>query len=79
MSGSIGNDLDRAKTIVATFKNAGMNARLSDGFALLQKLSTLFGTTCDVVQRLIKVAHWIPVVFADTRLDSEKKIAAEYA
>lgn len=53
--GVFGKDLEHFKLIVDTFNKSGFNYILTDGFYLLPEFATLFGTTCDVVQRFIEV------------------------
>lgn len=78
-NGTIGSYLDRVKKIVATFNKAVLNSTMPDGISLLQEVPIRFGSTCDVVERFLKVSHLILEAVVDQQRDYENNICAYYA
>lgn len=59
-------------------KKESIESTIPDGFLLLHEVPKYFGSTCAVVKPFFKVSYLIAEALADQRLDSEKKIGAEY-
>lgn len=58
----ISKTLTAIKNIVATVKHASLNDEMPEGYALLQEVTTRFGTTFDVVERFIKSASRLKIL-----------------
>lgn len=72
---AIRGDLKAIKDIVGTVKHKNLNSALPQGYAFLQEVETRFGTTINVVERFIKLAH----ILNDTDNESMKeKLAMIY-